>query len=51
MFKDSQAFSSFSVDDVDAARDFYADKLGLKVEKTQMGTLDLKLGGRPRASR
>lgn len=45
MFRDSQAFSSFSVDDVDAARDFYADKLGLNVEKKEMGTLDLKLGG------
>ena len=45
MFRDNQAFSSFSVDDIDAARDFYADKLGLNAEKTKMGTLDLKLGG------
>ena len=45
MFKDSQAFSSFSVDDVDAAQGFYADKLGLNAEKGEMGTVELKLGG------
>ncbi|MEX2548166.1 MAG: VOC family protein [Chloroflexota bacterium] len=44
MFKDSQAFSSFSVDDVDAARAFYGDKLGLDIEMTPMGFLELKLG-------
>lgn len=45
MFKDSQSFSSYSVDDLDAARDFYSGKLGLEAEKTEMDTLDLKLGG------
>ena len=45
MFKDNQAFPSFSVDDVDAARDFYADKLGLDAQKAEMGTLRLTLGG------
>lgn len=44
MFSNNQSFSSYSVDDLDAARDFYTDKLGLKVEKTEMGTLDVKLG-------
>lgn len=31
MFKDSQAYSGFSVDDLDAARAFYGDTLGLEV--------------------
>lgn len=45
MFRNNDAFSSFSVDDIDAARDFYSDKLGLEVEPREMGTLHLKLGG------
>ncbi len=45
MFKDSPAFPSFSVDDIDAARDFYTGKLGLEAEKTEMSTLDVKLAG------
>ena len=44
MFRDNEAFPSFSVDDVDAAREFYADKLGLEAEKSEMGTLELKMG-------
>lgn len=44
MFRDSQAFSSYSVDDIDAARDFYSDKLGLSVEKSEMGSLEVKVG-------
>jgi len=44
VFRDSQAFSSYSVDDIDAARDFYSDKLGLSVEKSEMGTLEVKVG-------
>lgn len=31
MFRESPAFSSFSVDDIDRARGFYADILGLEV--------------------
>ena len=37
MFKDAQTFSSYSIDDVDAAQAFYGDTLGLDVEKTDMG--------------
>ena len=37
MFKDSKAFSSFSVNDVDAAKAFYQDKLGLDVKVIPMG--------------
>jgi catechol 2,3-dioxygenase-like lactoylglutathione lyase family enzyme len=44
MLGDSAAFSGFAVDDVDAARAFYADVLGLEVE-TAHGMLTLHLGG------
>jgi catechol 2,3-dioxygenase-like lactoylglutathione lyase family enzyme len=44
---DSPAFSGFSVDDLDAARTFYTDVLGLRVEvQAEMGgLLTLRLGG------
>jgi catechol 2,3-dioxygenase-like lactoylglutathione lyase family enzyme len=44
MLRTSQAFSGFSVDDVDAARTFYRDTLGLEVSDDPMGFLDLRLG-------
>lgn len=44
MLRSSQAFSGFSVDDIDAARAFYGDTLGLDVQPDPMGFLDLKLG-------
>lgn len=34
MFKDTPAFSGFSVNDLDAAKEFYGGTLGLQVEKT-----------------
>ncbi len=37
------AFSGFSVDDIDAARTFYAVTLGLSVTTNDMGFLELKL--------
>lgn len=37
------AFSGFSVDDIDAAREFYGTTLGLDVEVNPMGFLDLRL--------
>jgi catechol 2,3-dioxygenase-like lactoylglutathione lyase family enzyme len=43
MFTTSDAFSGFSVDDIDAARTFYGETLGLKVEPDQMGFLTLTL--------
>ncbi|MDQ8043206.1 MAG: VOC family protein [Solirubrobacteraceae bacterium] len=49
MFKDTQTFSGFSVDDLDAAKAFYADTLGLEVEVTEMGGLILS-PGTPRAT-
>ncbi len=47
MLTDSQAFSGFAVPDIEAARRFYTDVLGLRVEQnTDMGgLLTLHLGG------
>jgi catechol 2,3-dioxygenase-like lactoylglutathione lyase family enzyme len=44
MLSNSEAFSGFAVDDLDAARAFYADTLGLTVERNEMGFLDITLG-------
>ena len=44
MFEDSLAFSGFSVNDLGAARTFYADTLGLDVEDGEPG-FSLKLAG------
>ena len=44
MLKDSRAFGSFSVDNLDEAKQFYADTLGLNVsEDKEMGLLMLHL--------
>jgi predicted enzyme related to lactoylglutathione lyase len=48
MFKDSDAFNSFSVDDLDAAKAFYGEVLGLAVtDQSQEGMplLSVALGG------
>ncbi|MEU1232085.1 VOC family protein [Streptomyces sp. NPDC005828] len=48
MFGESTAYSCFSVDDLDAARRFYGDVLGLRVEDTGpegMRMLNLTLPG------
>jgi hypothetical protein len=42
LFKNSKAFSSFSVDDLDKAKTFYGETLGLKVKETPEG-LELHL--------
>jgi predicted enzyme related to lactoylglutathione lyase len=44
MLKGNRTFSSFSADDIAAAKQFYDDTLGLEVEE-QMGGLALHLGG------
>ncbi len=44
MFKDTKAFSGFSVDDIPAAKAFYADKLGVTVSE-ENGMLTLHLAG------
>jgi catechol 2,3-dioxygenase-like lactoylglutathione lyase family enzyme len=43
MLRDAKSFSSFSSNDIPAAKRFYADTLGLEVEE-QMGGLALHLG-------
>lgn len=44
MFSKSDAFSSFSVDDIEKARRFYGETLGLEVRDGMMGNLDVRLG-------
>ncbi|QYH34733.1 VOC family protein [Salinibacterium sp. M195] len=45
MFSATSAFSSFSVDDLDAAKTFYGTALGLTVTDGDMGTLRITLPG------
>ncbi|MFF8381938.1 VOC family protein [Streptomyces sp. NPDC015661] len=48
MFGETTAYSGFSVDDLDAARRFYGDVLGLRAEETgpeEMRMLNLVLPG------
>ncbi|MEV5825522.1 VOC family protein [Spirillospora sp. NPDC052242] len=44
MFKDTKAFSGFSVDDIEAARKFYGEVLGLEVSE-EHGMLTLHIAG------
>jgi catechol 2,3-dioxygenase-like lactoylglutathione lyase family enzyme len=44
MFKDAKAFSGFAVDDVEQARAFYGDVLGLETSE-EHGMLTLHLAG------
>ena len=43
MLKDSRAFSGFSVLDVDEAKKFYQDILGLEIGQEMMGMFEIKL--------
>lgn len=43
MFKDSKAFSGFAVKDLDAARTFYGETLGVDTRSGPMGMLELHL--------
>ncbi len=49
MFTQTQAFSGFSVDDIERAREFYGDTLGLEIEELPPhGLLRLRIeGGNP----
>jgi len=44
MFKANEAFASFSVNDIQRAREFYSQKLGLDVSESTEG-LDMHVGG------
>ena len=45
MFRDTEAFSGFAVDDIQKAREFYGETLGLDVSDEEMGALTLHLAG------
>jgi len=44
IFKLDESFSSFAIVDVKAAKEFYADTLGIKIGEEKEGGLALKLG-------
>ena len=45
MFENTKAFSSFSVNDLEKAKEFYGRKLGLDVRGNKMGILELNIAG------
>jgi len=45
MFGGVEAFSSFSVDDIEEARRFYGEVLGLEAQMLDMGVLQVRHGG------
>ncbi|KQR67339.1 VOC family protein [Pedobacter sp. Leaf176] len=45
MLKNSKGFSSFSVNDVPKAKDFYQNSLGLTVKDNPMGLIELEIPG------
>ena len=44
MFRDTKAFSGFAVDDIEQAKDFYGETLGLEVTEEE-GLLTLHIAG------
>lgn len=45
MFRDTKAFSGFAVNNIDEAKKFYGDTLGLEWSDGPMGTFDLSIAG------
>jgi predicted enzyme related to lactoylglutathione lyase len=46
MLSDANAYSGFAVDDIDRAKEFYGETLGLRVEAGEMeGLLTIRLAG------
>ena len=45
MFKDTNAFSGFSVNDLQKAKEFYHGKLGIEISENEMGILTLHISG------
>jgi catechol 2,3-dioxygenase-like lactoylglutathione lyase family enzyme len=45
MFKNTKAVSGFSVNDLQKAKEFYHDKLGIEVAEEKMGILKLHFNG------
>ena len=48
MLKNTKAFNSFSVNDIEKAKKFYGETLGMKVDDGPMGTLELHVSGNAR---
>ena len=48
MFADTKAYSGFAVPDLEAARKFYGETLGLRTSVPMEGVLLAAPGGRPR---
>jgi catechol 2,3-dioxygenase-like lactoylglutathione lyase family enzyme len=49
MLQDSHAFSGFSVDDIEKAKHFYGEKLGLKLEEVPGMGMNIMLAGEGKA--
>lgn len=45
MLKNSKGFSSFAVNDIPKAKDFYQNRLGLTVKDNPMGLIELEILG------
>lgn len=45
MLKHTKAFSSFSADDIEKAKEFYSKTLGLTIRDNPMGVIELHLEG------
>ncbi len=45
MFKNTKAFSSFSVNDLQKAKEFYGQTLGINVKDDPMGIIELQIQG------
>lgn len=45
MFKNTKAFSGFSVNDLQKAKDFYGGVLGINIKDNPMGILELDIAG------
>ena len=45
MFANTKAFSGFAVDDLDKAREFYGETLGIETTVEEMGILTLHIAG------
>ena len=43
MFRQSKAFSGFSLDNIQKAKEFYGEILGLDVQNNQMGVIELHI--------
>lgn len=45
MFKNTKAFSGFSVNDLQKAKEFYGKTLGIEVKDNPMGLIELQIAG------